>query len=161
MELWSKLEEQYVKPDNAYNLKWKDCPYSVKAGYSHLCSSNEMIDRWPRNISGKQKSPLRLYISAGYPYMKHALNRIISTEGKFRQSRAASFVSDSECNRHCFLHCPVAIEIWGICLSLLLVSNRQCHKQLPKACECSSQWKVDKSIRKNSQIFLPASFGVP
>lgn len=130
LTLWSyglNWKNTFVKPDITANLKWKDGLHSVRLR-SPMLSSNEMIDRWLWKYIWKIKLPSRSYVSAGQLYMKHALHRIISIEGKFRESVDASYAVAITNPIDIFCYTAQSLQIFGAYFSLFLVSNRLCHK---------------------------------
>lgn len=79
-----------------------------------MLSYNEVIDRW----LWKLKLLSRSYVLAGQLYMKHALHRINSTEGKFRVSRCFICLIKLDPNRLLLLHFTIITDIWGMFFSI-------------------------------------------
>lgn len=108
---------------------------------SPMLSYNEIIDWW----LWKSKLLSRSYVLAGQLYMKHALHRINSTEGKFRISRCFICLNKLDSNRHLLLHCTIVTDIWGMFFSIF-GRNWVMPQSIKEAYECWSKSKVDKSI---------------
>lgn len=104
---------------------------------SPMLSYNEIIDGWLWKYIWKLKLLARSYVLAGQLYMKHALHKINSTEGKFRVSRCFICLNKLDSNRLLLLHCTIVTDIWGMFFSIFGL------KSIKEAYECWSKSKVD------------------
>lgn len=148
LSLLAKLEGYSVNHNIADNIKWMDGLYSVKAGYSHLCSTNEIIDRWPWKYIWKTNLPPKITCFSWI-----ALNESCLTQDNLNRrgmpiiNRCFMCRQHSESNRHLLLHCSVASDMWCMFLSIFGLSWVM-PQSIREVYECWSGWKVDRVIRK-------------